>query len=308
MSPRGAALLLAAVAAAIAIGWGIGQAREAPPRSDDRADSTPAPVRSPRPTRTATPTATPSPAPRRAFDAAARRDFDRLSAQLGGTIGLAVAPVGRAKGVESLGTWHGGVAWSTIKPAVTMAVIDAGLEDEVARADARLAITVSDNDAADRLWDRLGGGAAAAAATKQELASAGDTRTAVPSEFTRPGFSVSGQTHWRLTDQARFAAALRCTTSGRTVLRLMRQVQPDQRWGLGTLSAGAAIKGGWGPGLDGRYLVRQMGVVRLSGAPLAVALATEPADGAFGTGTANLTTLAHWIAEHAHPIDQRPAC
>ena len=51
--------------------------------------------------------------------------------------------------------------------------------------------------------------------------------------------------------------------------------------------------------LDGRYLVRQMGIVRLAnGRPLAASIATLPGDGSFETGTANLTQIARWLIAH----------
>jgi hypothetical protein len=78
------------------------------------------------------------------------------------------------------------------------------------------------------------------------------------------------------------------------VFRLMRQVVAEQRWGLGSAGTTAAFKGGWGPGADGRYLVRQMGVVQVGGRPLAVSLLTEAADGSFATGAASATAIARW--------------
>ena len=62
-----------------------------------------------------------------------------------------------------------------------------------------------------------------------------------------------------------------------------------------------ALKGGWGPGADGRYLVRQMAILRLAnGTRVGVALAVKPADGQFDTGVANLNAVARWVEHHAH--------
>ena len=86
-----------------------------------------------------------------------------------------------------------------------------------------------------------------------------------------------------------------------SVRELMRRVVPEQRWGLGALAADAELKGGWGPDAGGRHLVRQMGIVNLAGGPLAVAMATMPADGTEASGTENLDRLAEWLGgtEHA---------
>jgi hypothetical protein len=61
------------------------------------------------------------------------------------------------------------------------------------------------------------------------------------------------------------------------------------------------------PDLNGRYLVRQMGIVRLAnGRSLAVSIATIPADGSFATGTANLGEIARWLIAHVDASELRP--
>jgi len=83
--------------------------------------------------------------------------------------------------------------------------------------------------------------------------------------------------------------------SGRTVLGLMGEVSSD-RWGLGSAGVPARWKGGWGPGTDGRYLVRQMGVLDTSSGPLVVTLAAIASDGSFESGQQLATKLATWAA------------
>jgi len=78
----------------------------------------------------------------------------------------------------------------------------------------------------------------------------------------------------------------------------MRQVVPEQRWGLGALREDVELKGGWGPDPDGRHLVRQMGIV---GSRLAVALAALPTDGTYESGAAVLDRLAEWLGESLRP-------
>ena len=167
-------------------------------------------------------------------------------------------------------------------------------EDLIARA-----LTASDNAAAERLWDRLGD--RAAHRTQALLAAAGDTATTVQSERVRAEFSPYGQTDWSTRAQARFVAALPCLPHGRRVLDLMGRVQADQRWGLGSAGVPARFKGGWGPDPSGRYLVRQMGLLTIDGKAVAVAIATEPADGQFATATVAATRLAEWVARHVDP-------
>jgi hypothetical protein len=97
--------------------------------------------------------------------------------------------------------------------------------------------------------------------------------------------------------QATFTASLPCMTNTGPVLELMSKVTPSQRWGIGASNGTLAFKGGWGPGTDGAYLVRQMAVVRLAdGSRIGLALAARPADGRFNTGVADLDALARWAA------------
>lgn len=83
------------------------------------------------------------------------------------------------------------------------------------------------------------------------------------------------------------------------LLGVMGRVVPSQRWGLSSAGVGARFKGGWGPGQDGRYLVRQMGVVDSTSGGLAVAAAVVPSDGTLASGTAMLDRVSAWVVEHA---------
>jgi hypothetical protein len=237
------------------------------------------------------------------LSAADRQSFDRLAASLGGTSGVAVSALGLGRRVERAGSLRSAVAWSTAKVPVAMAVIAAG-HQAAQQSSLRSAITASDNSAALRLWSSLGGGQAAASAADEQLRAAGDTHTRIESRTLRGGgYTPFGQTAWALTDQARFTAGLACTQAGAQVLALMNQVVSGQRWGLGSAGVQAQLKGGWGPGSQpgssGGYLDRQMGVLMIARRPLAVAIATQPADGSHDTGTRNLTAIARWIVTHA---------
>jgi hypothetical protein len=256
------------------------------------------------------------PAPRASagiLSAADRASFRRLEASLGGKLGLAVSGLGSDVDVERLGALRSGAAWSTAKVPVAMAVIAAG-GGQAQRPDLSRAIGASDNAAAERLWASLGGGQEAAAAADEQLRAAGDRHTTIEYRRLRDGYTPFGQTAWALSDQARFTAGLACVDAGKEVLGLMNEVVPGQRWGLGSAGVPAQLKGGWGPGTrpgaGGGYLDRQMGVLQIDGKPLAVALATLPADGSHGTGTGNLTAIARWVVAHAgvRTVGARPRC
>lgn len=251
-------------------------------------------MKSPSPTTTAITTIRPLPSVR--ASAGSHAGFDKLAAQLGGSEGLAYTSVGGGA-TTAFGSWQTGPGWSTVKvPLAVAAVAKAqGRPDAGVQRLMRLAITASDNAAAEQLWAFLGEPPTAASQVQAVLRSAGDNNTRVQSRRVRPGFTAFGQTTWSLTNQAAFVAALPCIKYSNEVLRLMGDVESGQRWGIGAVGRPAQFKGGWGPGPGGGYLVRQMGIVTLAnGSRIALAIASEPADGSFETGKANLTALARW--------------
>jgi hypothetical protein len=223
--------------------------------------------------------------------------FDELQDTLGGDIGVAFAPVGRPDAIQQLGSWTHGPAWSTSKVPLSVALLrqdGAGAIDGTVRA----AITQSDNSAAQAIWEALGAHQTAADKVDAVLREAGDQQTHVQPEVTRSGFSAFGQTDWSLTEQVRFMSYAACDGRDAPVLTLMGEVSPDQGWGLGTLDD-VRFKGGWGPGTDGLYLVRQFGVVTTpEGGGTVVAMAAVADSGGFGDGTALLDRMAEWVDEH----------
>lgn len=56
------------------------------------------------------------------------------------------------------------------------------------------------------------------------------------------------------------------------------------------------MEGGWGPGTDGKYLVRQMGVMEVDGKQVVVAMAAIPDDGSFESGMSMLNDVARSVA------------
>ena len=206
-----------------------------------------------------------------------------------------------------------GSAWSTIKVPIALRILEdaGGPEGLTAEQDEqiRLAITASDNEAAAALFDGLtgtyGGVQGAADAVTEILREAGDDVTQV-STVGRAGFSAYGQTEWSLEAQHQFMSALIDDCIGNPdsnayLLELMRAVTSDT-WGLGASSAPALWKGGWGPGEDGSYLLRQMGVVELDGSPIVVALAVRSDNGTFESGQLAASELAQQVAD-AVPIE-----
>jgi hypothetical protein len=305
-------LAAAVAAAALVTGCGAGT-------TGDKPGAIP-PPRSPSPVNAVpSETATPHSAATRRRRAAAgallsgadARSLIALERRLGAELGVAVATLGHGRSA-SLGSLRSGEAWSTIKVPMAAAVIrDAGGPSNLRAGDAqaiRSALTASDNAAAAALWARLaethGGADGAAAAVEAVLADAGDNRTSVSMQG-RGSFSPYGQTQWSLSAQGRFMAGLASGCAfdqGITgsVLELMGEVVAAQRWGLGSIGLPVRFKGGWGPGVDGRYLVRQVGVIELDGGSRAVsvALAARAVDGSFESGTRALSRLAGWVSDH----------
>ncbi len=235
--------------------------------------------------------------------------FDALESSLPGQVGLAIGPPGSGP-AASAGSLTTGSAWSTSKVPVVLRVLkQAGGPGSLSSQQAdeiRLALTLSDNEAALALFGDLeaayGGASGAAAAVDEVLAEAGDTTTRV-SSVGRDGFTPFGQTEWSLELQELFmsrlaAGCLGSPASSDYVLGLMGEVSSDT-WGLGSTGLPARWKGGWGPGTDGLYLVRQMGVLETGGGETVIALAALPDDGSFETGQSMATSVAQWAAERA---------
>lgn len=204
--------------------------------------------------------------------------------------GLAVgggnAGVGLSRGGETAasGMTAPVASWSTSK--VPLAITALRTQPDLAPT-AAAAITVSDNAAAQTLWDALGGGDAAAAAVQSVIAESGE-QIAVPAVVTRPGFSAFGQTLWSVDSQARFAEALPRIPGSDEIIALMGQISPAHSYGLGTI-AGCAFKGGWGPDDGGLYTARQLGILPDG---TGVALYAAPADGTYETAQQMLSAMA----------------
>jgi len=227
--------------------------------------------------------------------AALTAEFARLKTQLHAVVGLAVSAVGSGQAPILLGDWQSGPAWSTIKvPLVIAALREQNPPKVTDEMDA--AITESDNVAAESIWAGLGDPVTAAHQVEAVLRGTGDPTT-IQSQKVRPQFTAFGQTDWSLIHQLRFTSIAFCDKANAPIFALMGQVEPDQRWGIGTVP-GAQFKGGWGPSPSGSYLVRQLGVLPALNGKVAVTLAAQPASGTFEDGTAALTAMATWLSAH----------
>jgi hypothetical protein len=235
--------------------------------------------------------------------------FERLAAGLGGEVGAVIGAPGSSS-AANFGTLQSGSAWSTSKVPIALKVLeDAGGPSGLSSAQAeemRSALTLSDNEAAAALFSDLershGGLAGASAAVTEVLREGGDETTQISTQG-RGEFSTYGQTEWSLANQQRFMSSLAAgcvgdSESSQYVLDLMGEVSSDA-WGLGSAGLPARWKGGWGPGVDGGYLVRQMGILYVGDKEAVVTLAALPANGQFATGESMATGVAQWLANHA---------
>ncbi|BCK54219.1 serine hydrolase [Nocardia wallacei] len=250
------------------------------------------------------------PAPHRVGDDLAvpnslANEFAALQAELPGTMGLAVMPVGGDR-VITLGNWTTGIAWSTIK--VPLALVALRNDPEGLLDTASAAITASDNEAAQQLWDAIGGGDRAADAVEAVLRETGDTTTDVADRHNPEARETVddplafGATVWTLLNQVRFASRLPCLPQAARVVDLMSEITSSQSWGLGAF-VGAEYKGGWGPDDEtGAYLVRQFGLIPTWSGQLAVAFAAQPDSGTFDDGTAMLDKMAALLAKHIREL------
>lgn len=191
----------------------------------------------------------------------------------GGRAAISVAGAGRQ---ITVGDNRAEPAFSTMKVPLSIAALR---QNPAFAGDARLAITVSDNPAAHRMFAQV-----PASAYGGVIAEAGSKTT------TPAGYEMG--TLWTTADQAQFASGLRCVRGHEPVLDLMGQITRDQRWGLGQIG-GARFKGGWNVH-QGGYLTRQFGLIPGPNGDIAVAI-TAFSNGGYAESTQMLNELAHGI-------------
>ena len=188
----------------------------------------------------------------------------------GGRVGIAVAT---ADGVAQAGLNGNSWSWSTIKVPVAVVADEQGVATE---ALIEASISVSDNAAAYQL----------SRAIDRDL---GDLLHAPELE------PLPGETIWRLTEQAQFAAQLPCLDTVGTTYAAMGDIVEWQRYGLAEID-GARFKGGWGNDTDEVYTVRQLGTVPAGGGVVGVALITHPDDNSHDTAVEILDAVGRGLA------------
>jgi len=82
------------------------------------------------------------------------------------------------------------------------------------------------------------------------------------------------------------------------LLDQMSMTGGEDSFGIGAVGMQAKWKGGWGPGTDGKYLVRQMGVMTVDGKDMVVSLAAIADDGTFESAQAMATEMATWASQN----------
>nr|WP_232490967.1 hypothetical protein [Mycobacterium dioxanotrophicus] len=226
--------------------------------------------------------------------------FAALAATIPAAVGVAVAS---ARGIRLFGNWSAGPAWSTIKVPLSIAALRT--EPDRAAALVNKAIIQSDNTAAEQLWSMLGDPSAASHAVEAVLHDGQDMTTVVQSQRVRDGYSAFGQTQWAMQAQAGFAARLPCLSGAGPVLDDMHKLAADQQWGLAGAD-GVAAKGGWGPGVDGAYLVRQLATVSSPSGTFGVALAAQSDGGTYDAAVATINLLGDWVKQHRNEFPAMP--
>lgn len=214
-----------------------------------------------------------------AMDAAVKEVVD----QYGGKAAVAIAGPDYEL---TAGDATGFPAWSTIKVPIAIAALRANPDKS---REASAAIQNSDNNAALELWNSIDPEKADAVLTE------GGSPLTIQREVTRPEFTPFGQTIWEPAQQARFASNLQCIDGADEVVGYMGNIAGDQSYGLGQIP-GARFKGGWGPTPEGKYVVRQFGIVpgtegTSDNTDVAIAITVFPGAGSYEEGQAMANAL-----------------
>lgn len=212
-------------------------------------------------------------------------------------VAVAIVPVGVKAAPIAIGdTGPAQVAWSTIKVPLAVA---AERKHGGPMPQTVAAITASDNNAAQALWESLGTNEQAAAAVTRVLREGGDATTTVPAVVKRAPYTIFGQTSWGVDGAARFAAGLACLPGSARVRQLMGRTDGNQQWGAVSMKTHTEVKGGWGPGVNGGYVVRQIALLTFrDGSQTAVAMVTFGAGTSMASGTSALNHVGAWLSRN----------
>ncbi|MEY8566933.1 hypothetical protein [Corynebacterium sp.] len=220
---------------------------------------------------------------------------EEVSGEFGVTAGATMRAGG---GIVHVGELQDAPALSSIKVPVSVAAVQKSLRDgqpvEDLVPDIDQAITVSDNDAALRLWQTLGNDDEAAGELGAVLGQGGDpTDTTV--DWSRDDYEGFGDIAWTLDHQTIFANRMACVLGSEQALDAMGRLTEEHSTGLAQLE-GARVKGGWGDTADDSFILREFGLVGPVGAQVPVAVAVIPEDGSEETARAAVSEMARRIA------------
>jgi beta-lactamase class A len=235
---------------------------------------------SPAPTSTTVPSTPPSTsqAPRPDYRAQLQAAIARLPR---GSVSVAVLNLrtgARFDGGSTKGQWIASAYKLFLVEALLAKNGSMGGEEE----DAELAIEHSDNAAGYRLFLALGGTSAVVAAFHRF----GMTHTHLASDAYDPTFTTTSAMDYLKVVRALVEPGLLTASQRRYVIGLMRDVEPDQRWGVGAASTGWFVnKNGWisvdadnappEPADDDRWAVNSVGIVDRDGQRLLMAVLTQ---------------------------------
>lgn len=227
--------------------------------------------------------------------ASLNRIVDEISAEFGVVVGVTVRGGG---GIVHAGEIQDAPALSTVKVPLSVAAVQRKLRDgepvEELAEEIDAAITVSDNDSALRMWQSLGEDEDAARALGELLAQGGDP-TDTMRDRERDDYGGFGDITWSLDHQTIFANRMGCLLGAGQTLDAMGRLTEEHSGGLGQL-VDAHVKGGWGDTADGRFILREFGLVGPAGAQVPVAVAVIPDDGSEEAGRAAVAEMARRIA------------
>lgn len=303
----GTAILLAGFAAGILLAGGLTR-----PSSGSRsvvAERRGAPDRG-----SATANVPPGP---RLFQSGAHHSFSQLTMQLSGSLGVVAQPLGA--GSEAVfGDDAPVFAGTTITLPVLVDVLlkrgAAGLT-ATEQAWATAAVTASKRRPSFQLFadlERLTGSPQAAIeGVEQLLRASGD-------EVTLVAGAQNGETNWAPGETVKFFRAvgrgcLLPHSQSAYLLNLMQHVKPNERWGLGAadFTGPVAFQSGAAQQPDGRYIVRQSGIIDV-GSGRGVAVSIVASAGGTGTtsfiaGTTMVTDAANWLSRELVLSTEREA-
>ncbi|MEJ6550587.1 hypothetical protein PQI66_13630 [Corynebacterium sp. USCH3] len=222
-----------------------------------------------------------------------------LTEEIEGEFGVTAGATMRAGGgIVHVGEIQEAPALSSIKVPVSVAAVQKALRDgrpvEELTGDIDQAITVSDNDAALRLWETLGTDDEAAAALGGVLSQGGDP-TDTTADWSRDDYEGFGDIGWTLDHQTIFANRMACVLGSEQPLDAMGRLAEEHSTGLAQLE-GSRVKGGWGDTADGSFILREFGLVGPVDAQVPVAVAVIPEDGQEETARAAVAEMARRIA------------